>query len=158
MAAILTNHHFGQLARIGEVAVVRKAQTIGGIDVEGLRVVRTVAAGSRVTYMADPDVALQLEHVLLLKDVAHQTRVLAHEQLAVFAGHDAGRILAAMLQYRQRVIDPLIDCIDTDHSDDTAHEEPPIYLILTPVKRSSFAHGSPFSPTMDRNQSPRVSP
>ena len=37
-------------------------------------------------------------------------------------GHDAGRILAAVLQDGQRIIDPLIDRTDTDHSDDSAHE------------------------------------
>jgi hypothetical protein len=75
--------------------------------------------------VTDADVALELEHVLLLKHVAHQTRVLAHEQLARLAGHDSGGVLPAMLQHRQRVIDALIDRAHSNHSDDAAHEGPP---------------------------------
>ena len=41
-----------------------------------------------------------------------------------------GRILAAVLQHRQRIIDPLIDRAHTDHSDDSAHDGPPVYLAL----------------------------
>ena len=36
-------------------------------------------------------------------------------------GHDAGGILAAVLQHRQRVIDPLIDRAGPDDADDAAH-------------------------------------
>ena len=160
MPAILAHQHLGQLARVGEIAVVAEADAVGGIHVEGLRVVRAVGAGRRVAHVADADVALELEHVLLLEHVAHQTRVLAHEQLARLAGHDAGGILAAVLQHRQRVIDALIDRAHSDHSDDAAHEGPPVYLglTLTPVRRSSFDQGSPRSPTMPRSQSPTVSP
>jgi hypothetical protein len=42
----------------------------------------------------------QLEHVMLLEDIAHQTLTLADEQLALLRGHDSGSILPAVLQYR----------------------------------------------------------
>ena len=71
--------------------------------------------------MADADVALQPQHVALLEDIAHQAVLLAHEQLAVVAGHDARGILAAVLQDRQRVIDLLIDWRVPDDADDSAH-------------------------------------
>ena len=86
---------------------------------------RAVGAGGGIADVADADIALELDHVLLLKHIAHQPGVLAHEQLAGLAGHDAGGILAAVLQNRQRVIDPLIDRTHTDHSDDSAHDGPP---------------------------------
>ena len=71
--------------------------------------------------LADADVALELEHVLLLEHVAHQPGVLAHEQFAVLGGHDARGVLAAVLQHRQSVINALIDRADTHHTDDSAH-------------------------------------
>ncbi len=69
-----------------------------------------------------PTLPCSFEHVVLLEHVAHQARALAHEQLAVLGRHDAGGILAAVLQHRQRVIDALIDCAGADDSDDSAHE------------------------------------
>ena len=77
------DQHFGQLARIGQIAVVRQADAVGRIDVERLRFGGAVAAGGRITHVADADVAPELEHVLLLEHIAHQARALAHEQLAV---------------------------------------------------------------------------
>src|SRR4029077_2739315 len=160
VASIFANQHFGEFARIGEVAVMAETNAVGRIDVEGLRVVRAVGACGRVADMSDSDIAAKLEHVLLLEHIAHQPRILAHEQLAVRRGHDARGVLTAMLQHRQRVIDALIDRADPDHSDDSAHQGPPPYLglTLTPARRSSLAQGSPFSPTMARSQPPAVSP
>jgi hypothetical protein len=44
-----------------------------------------------------------------------------HEELAVFLGHDASRILAAVLQEQQRVIDQLVDWGAADNADDSTH-------------------------------------
>ncbi len=71
--------------------------------------------------MADADVAGELEHVLLLEHVAHQPGALARAQPALERGHDAGGILAAMLQHRQRIIQTLIDRAGADDADDAAH-------------------------------------
>ncbi len=68
---------------VGQVAVVAEANAVRGVHVERLRVVRAVRARRRVAHVADADVALELEHVLLLEHVAHQAGILAHEQLAV---------------------------------------------------------------------------
>src|SRR5271168_2919473 len=75
--------------------------------------------------MSDSYIAPEFEHVFLLKHVAHQPRILAHEQLAVLRGHDARGVLTAVLQHRQRIINALIDRAHPDHSDDSAHQEPP---------------------------------
>jgi hypothetical protein len=64
--------------------------------------------------MPDADVAAQLQHVTLLEHVTHETVVLAHEQLALVRSHDAGGILAPVLQHRQRVIDLLVGCREPD--------------------------------------------
>jgi len=121
MAPVLADQHLGQLAGIGQVAVVAEADAVGRIHVEWLRIVGVVRAGRRVTHVSDADVAAQFDHVLLLEDIAHQARVLAHVELARLAGHDAGRILTAVLQDGQRIVDSLIHGTDPDHSDDTAH-------------------------------------
>ncbi len=78
--------------------------------------------------MSDTDVALQFEHVMLLKDVAHQAASLAYAQLAVTVSGDTRGVLAAMLQDRQTVIDSLIDRTRTDDADNSAHAQPPLAI------------------------------
>ncbi len=73
--------------------------------------------------MADADVARELHHVLLLEHIAHQACVLAHEELAPLARHDARGILAAVLQHRERIVEALIDRARADDSYDSAHDD-----------------------------------
>ena len=75
--------------------------------------------------MPDADVALQLQHVALLEHVPDQAVVLAHGQLALVGRHDPGRILAAVLQYRKRVVQLLVDRAESDDAYDAAHDLPP---------------------------------
>ena len=98
-----------ELARVGEIAVVREADAVRRVHVERLGFGGVVAAGGRITHVAHADVALELLHVVLLEHIAHQALALAHEQLALGDRGDARGILAAMLEHRQGVIDPLID-------------------------------------------------
>jgi hypothetical protein len=58
---------------------------------------------------------------MLLKDISHQSASLANAQLTVAIGSDAGGVLPTVLQNRQAIIDPLIDCTRTDDSDNSAH-------------------------------------
>jgi hypothetical protein len=44
-----------------------------------------------------------------------------HEELALLLRHDAGCVLAAMLQQQQGVIDQLVDWGVADNADDSAH-------------------------------------
>ncbi len=71
--------------------------------------------------MADAHVAAQLFHVPLLEHVAHQAAALALEQLAVLGGDDAGGVLAAVLEDRERVVEAVIDGFRADDADDAAH-------------------------------------
>ena len=75
--------------------------------------------------MANADVAFQLHHVVLLEHIAHESRALAHVELAFRRGHDAGRILPAVLQHGQRVIQALIDRRISHDADDAAHARSP---------------------------------
>ena len=58
---------------------------------------------------------------MLLEDVAHESAALAHVELALAAGGDAGGVLAAMLQHRESVIETLVDGAHSDDADDAAH-------------------------------------
>ncbi len=121
VAQVLADQYLGELGSVRQVAVVTEADAVRRIDHERLRFRRTVAACSGIADVADADVALEAQHVALLEDVAHQAVLLAHEQLAFVAGHDAGGVLAAVLQYRQRVIDLLVGRRVPDDADDSAH-------------------------------------
>src|ERR1700692_71207 len=124
MPAIFAYEHFGELTRVRQIAVVAETNAVRRIDVERLRVLGAVGACGWVAHMSDADVAFELEHVLLLKYIADQPGVLAHEKFTGLRRHDSRRVLTAVLQDGQRVIDPLIDRTYTDHSDDSAHEGP----------------------------------
>ena len=119
--AFLARQHVGQLGGVGQIAVVRQADAVGRIDVKRLHFGGAVTTRGRIADMADARVAAQLEHVMLLEDIAHQARALAHTQLTLIGGHDSGGVLAAVLQYGQCVIDALVDRTGTDNADYAAH-------------------------------------
>ena len=96
-------------------------EPIGRIHIERLRLGGAVATGRRIAHMADADITPQLEHVLLAEDIAHQPLPLAHADKAIGDGDDARRVLAAVLQHRQRVIEPLVDGGSADDGCDAAH-------------------------------------
>ena len=150
MAAVFALEHFAQFARVGEIAVVREADAVRRVHVERLRFGGAVAAGGGITHMADADVALELLHVVLLEDIAHQALALAHEQLALGDRRDARRVLAAVLQHRQGVIDPLIDSAGSDDSGNAAHS---VELLRWRRRVWAFSSRSRFSPTMPRRAS-----
>src|SRR3954469_23780558 len=121
MAAVLPGDDLSQLGCVCQVAVVCDANAVGGIDVERLSLGSGVAACGWITHVADAVVTLQLQHVLLLEDVAHEPAALAGVQLAIDGSCNARRVLAAMLQDRQRVINPVVDRAGSDNTYDTAH-------------------------------------
>ena len=59
MTAIFANEVLGQFVVIGQVAVMREANAVGRIDVEGLRFRRLGAAGRRIANVANANVALE---------------------------------------------------------------------------------------------------
>ena len=112
-------------AALVRLPLCAEADAVGRIHVERLRLGGAVAAGGRIAHVADADVAGELEHVPLLEHVAHQACALARAQPPLEGGHDAGRILAAVLQHRQRIIQALIDGTGADDADDAAHGAQP---------------------------------
>ena len=119
--AVFAFDHFAELASVGEIAVVREADAVRRVHIERLRFGGAVAPGGRIAHVADADVALELEHVVL----AGTRRAPGHCPCARTARPpdrgDAGGVLAAMLQHGQRVIDPLVDSAGSDDSGDAAH-------------------------------------
>ncbi|OIQ67729.1 hypothetical protein GALL_506890 [mine drainage metagenome] len=108
--------------RIGQVAVVRQHQTEGRIHIERLRLrfAFCIACGG-VTHLTDAVIARQRAHIAGTKHIAHHAACLVHEQLRARSGHDARRILPAMLQQEQRVVEQLVDGLLGNHTDDAAH-------------------------------------
>ena len=94
-----------EVVGVDEVAVVRERDAERVVHVEGLRLRRARRAGGRVAHMADANVAGELGYLLLLEDVADLAVVLVQAQPPVVLCDDAGRILAAVLQGEERLVD-----------------------------------------------------
>ncbi len=71
--------------------------------------------------MTDTHVALELHHVPSLKHVPDETVVLAQVDAMAIAGDHAGRVLTAMLNDRQAVVDGLVDRPVAQDSNYSAH-------------------------------------
>ena len=71
--------------------------------------------------MTNSHIASQALHVMLLEHVTHQTVGFAHLRLLPVRGDHSSRILAPVLQHRQRVIEFLVDRPATDQTNYSAH-------------------------------------
>ena len=116
MAHLGREQLFAQFGGVGQIAVVGQGDTVGRIHVKGLRVGRSPAPRRGVAHMADTDVAAQALHVMLAEDIAHQTDAFALMKAIVPAGHDAGGVLAPVLQHGQGVVDFHRDIGPAHHS------------------------------------------
>ena len=117
---LLAKHLLPELPGVDQVSVVCERYPVGRIDVEGLRFVGRFASRRGITDVSDPHGASERIHVVRLEHVPHHAVCLALVDGAA-AGHDAGRVLPAMLQGGQRVNQILADVRSTDDSDDPAH-------------------------------------
>ena len=84
---------------------------VGRVHVEGLRLFFAgCRALRRVAHMAEADVAEERPHVARAERLAHLPLRLGDVEDAVaLGGRDAGRVLPAMLQQQERVVDLLVD-------------------------------------------------
>src|SRR5687767_8004889 len=122
MPPVLAGQHFRKLCGIREIAVVRKANAVRRIDVKRLCLSGSaVATRCWIARVANADVTFQLQHVVLLEDVPDQATALAHVELAFAGRGDARRVLPAVLQYRQSVVEPLIDRPGSDDANNSTH-------------------------------------
>ena len=114
-----------ELPGVREVAVVRQADAVGRVDVHRLRLGGARRTGRRIAHVADAHVPAQPLHVALLEDLAHQAVAFAQPQTAIGLGvprDHPRRVLAAMLQGKQRVVDLVEDRALADDSNDTTHD------------------------------------
>jgi hypothetical protein len=120
---------FAQGVGVGQVAVVHQHQAEGRVHVEGLGLflIEGVASG-RVADLTQAHGAGQRTHVAGAEHVLHHAAGLVHEELATVrirsGRHDPRRILTAVLQQQQRVIDQLVDGRLGNHTNDAAHGSP----------------------------------
>src|SRR5690606_34171078 len=84
--------------------------------------VDALAAGGRVAAVANAHPPLQQLHAALVEHIAHQAVALVHAQGGAACGGDARRVLAAMLQDGQAVVQRGRDLSGSDDADDAAHE------------------------------------
>ena len=121
--AVLVEELVGQLTRVGEVAVVDEHDAVRRVDVEGLRLFfARCRALRRVAHVAEADLAEQRPHVTGAERLAHLPPGLGDvEDAAALGGGDARRVLPAMLQQEQGVVDLLVGGPAADHPDDSAH-------------------------------------
>ena len=111
-----------ELFGVGEIAVVAEHDAERRIHVQRLRFRRILSrAGGGIAAVCDADVAEQLAHVACAEHVAHEAAALVHVKRAALGGYDPGRILPAMLQHQQAVVEQLIDRRLGDDTDDSTH-------------------------------------
>ena len=109
MAQVLGIDLLVQLGGVGEVAVVCQHDAKGGADVKGLGFggAACVACGG-IAHMGDARVAVQIAHVAGAEHFAHHAFAFVHVEIAVLRGYDACRVLPAVLQHLQAVIQELV--------------------------------------------------
>ena len=129
------SEHAGfQFGGVGEVAVVGQTDAVGRVDVHGLRFRRAGRARRRIANVADAHGAAQPQHVAFLEHVSYQTvafaqlqpafqRAASSRRIEAFPADHAGRVLAAVLQRQQGVVDLLVDWRMADDADDAAHSD-----------------------------------
>ena len=111
-----------EVARVREVAVVHEHDAVRGVHVEGLslELVLGFAAGG-VAHVPEADAAHERAHVAGAEGLLDHALALAHMDVRTVEGRDARRILAAVLQEPQRVVDLLVDARSRGDADDAAH-------------------------------------
>src|SRR5471032_1013877 len=121
VAAVVLEHLFFELFPVGQVAVVGQGNAERRVDVERLRFLFAGRAGGRIAAVADARVALQRTHIAGAENVTHQAVGLVHGKHTAVIGRDPRRILAAVLQQQQSVVQQLIDRLMGNDADDATH-------------------------------------
>jgi hypothetical protein len=121
VTAVDTEQLILELGLVGQVAVVRQRDAERRIDVERLRFLFAGRTGGRIAAVADAGITHQRAHVTGTEHVAHQAVGLVHREHAAVVGCDTGRILAAVLQQQQCVVQQLVNGGLRDDADDATH-------------------------------------
>ena len=125
LAQVLAKQFLAQARGVGQVAVVPERDAERRIDIERLRLGARIAAGGRVAGVPDSHAAFELQHVALAEYIAHQSVVLAQIDALAVAGHDAGRVLAAVLDDAEALVEIVVGRAGSENADHAAHQTPP---------------------------------
>ena len=122
VAAVDVEQLLGELARVGEVAVVHEHDAVRRVHVERLRLVLVVGrAAGGVAHVAEAHGAGESAHVAGAVRLAHLALGLVHVEGAAVGRGDAGRILSAVLQQQEAVVNQLVGGFRRDNADNAAH-------------------------------------
>ncbi|MNQ74601.1 hypothetical protein D3C85_893620 [compost metagenome] len=121
VAAVVLEHFQLQLFPVGQVAIVRQGDAEWRIHIERLCFLFARRTGRRVTAMADARRALQRTHVTRTEDVTHEAVGFVHGKHTAVIGRNPCRVLTAMLQEQQCIIEQLIDRLMGNDADDATH-------------------------------------
>ena len=121
VAAVVAEQRVLQLGLVRQVAVVGQGDAERCVHVERLRFFLARRTGGRVAAVTDAGVPLQRTHVTGAEHVTHQAVGLVHREHAAVIGCNARRILAAVLQQQQCVVQELVDGSLRDDADDATH-------------------------------------
>lgn len=154
--AVDPEHLVLQLHPVRQIAVVREDDAERRVDVKRLRffLVRR-RTGRRIAHLPDADVARQAAHVARAEHVAHHAVGFVHVEVVAVRRGDSRRILPAMLQEQQAVIDELIDGALGNYTYDAAHGMV-LQRVETVERRAGVAPGrtSPASGRVRRRKWP----
>ena len=109
-----------ELAVVGHVAVVGHDDAEGRVELEGLGVLVAAAADRRVAGVADADRAAEVLDGLGGEDVVDEAVALFRVEAAV-EGDDAGRVLAAVLDGQEALVEVPDHGAVAPDADDAAH-------------------------------------
>ena len=122
MPQILAKEIVLELLGVGEIAVVPEHDAERRIHVERLRFGGGPRrARSGIARMRDARVAAERAHVARAEYVAHHAAALVHVEGRAFGRDDAGRVLAAMLQHQEPVVQDLVHSAASDYTEYSAH-------------------------------------
>ena len=112
----------GEFARVGEIAVVHEHDAVRCVHVERLRFILVLGGTLRgVAHVTEPHRAGQAAHVAGAVGLTHVAPGLVHvEGPAVCRGY-SGRILSAVLQQQEAVINQLVGGFRRNNADNAAH-------------------------------------
>ena len=102
-------HDLGQFLCVCQIAIVCDANTVGIVGIERLRLGTTAGPRRRISHMANAHVSTQFQHMMLLKNVLHETIILPKVKTTAFGSNDSSGILAAVLKDSEAVKEHLVD-------------------------------------------------
>lgn len=116
---MFVNQFFAKSIGIGEVSVMSKGNPERGIYKKRLRLEFAVATGGRITNMTDAHATLKMQKRFEVKYFTDKTVPFFEMKLAVIRD-DPRRILTAVLQKNQAIIEIVNSIIRADDSEDAA--------------------------------------